>query len=80
MIILYVSQKCISNVLRIHNPGIMALLKWSRIASSENLHFQRFFLSFPAQKAVFVRKYKPFIGLDGFHFRGKFGGVMLIIV
>ncbi|KAK0606515.1 hypothetical protein LWI29_038513 [Acer saccharum] len=39
--------------------------------------FQRFFLSFNAQLTGFIRGCKPFIGLDGCHLKGPYGGVLL---
>ncbi|TXG50735.1 hypothetical protein EZV62_023259 [Acer yangbiense] len=39
--------------------------------------FQRFFLSFQAQKEGFMFGCRPFIGVDGCHLKGKFPGVLL---
>ncbi|KAL5861787.1 hypothetical protein ACOSQ4_003083 [Xanthoceras sorbifolium] len=39
--------------------------------------FQRFFLSFQAQKEGFIKGCRPFLGVDGCHLKGKFPGVLL---
>ncbi|TXG69669.1 hypothetical protein EZV62_004604 [Acer yangbiense] len=39
--------------------------------------FQRFFLSFEAQKKGIMEGCMPFIGIDGFHLKGPYGGVLL---
>ncbi|TXG51314.1 hypothetical protein EZV62_023838 [Acer yangbiense] len=42
--------------------------------------FQRMFLSFEAQKLGFLVGYRSFIGVDGCHLKGPFGGVLLSAV
>ncbi|KAK3226763.1 hypothetical protein Dsin_006625 [Dipteronia sinensis] len=42
--------------------------------------FQRMFLSFEAQKLGFLEDCRPFIGVDGCHLKGPFGGVLLSAV
>ncbi|KAK1570739.1 hypothetical protein Q3G72_006431 [Acer saccharum] len=42
--------------------------------------FQRMFLSFEAQKLGFLEGCRPFIGVDGCHLKGPFGGVLLSAV
>ncbi|KAK0597773.1 hypothetical protein LWI29_028476 [Acer saccharum] len=42
--------------------------------------FHRLFLSFEAQKLGFLEGCRPFIGLDGCHLKGPFGGVLLSAV
>ena len=41
---------------------------------------QRMFLSFEAQKIGFMEGCRPFIGVDGCHLKGPFGGVLLSAV
>ena len=42
--------------------------------------FQRIFLSFQPQKVGFLEGCRPFIGVDGCHLKGPFGGVLLSTV
>ncbi|KAK0608510.1 hypothetical protein LWI29_031788 [Acer saccharum] len=42
--------------------------------------FQRIFLSFEPQKVGFLEGCRPFIGVDGCHLKGPFGGVLLSAV
>ncbi|KAK3221868.1 hypothetical protein Dsin_008893 [Dipteronia sinensis] len=65
------------NIVRITNPGSIALEKVQRPALGAPAHFQRFFLSFYSQKAGYLAGCRPFIGLDGCHLKGPFGGVLL---
>ncbi|KAL5802961.1 hypothetical protein ACOSQ4_031266 [Xanthoceras sorbifolium] len=58
------------------NPGSVAYI---RMQQSEPT-FQRFFLSFHAQKHGFLGGCRPFIGLDGCHLKGPLGGVLLAAV
>ncbi|TXG72622.1 hypothetical protein EZV62_001201 [Acer yangbiense] len=42
--------------------------------------FQRFFISFEAQRLGFIEGCRPFIGIDGCHLKGSYGGVLLSAV
>ena len=42
--------------------------------------FHRMFLSFDAQKLGFLEGCRPFIGVDGCHLKGPYGGVLLSAV
>ncbi|TXG46980.1 hypothetical protein EZV62_026274 [Acer yangbiense] len=42
--------------------------------------FHRFFLSFEAQRMGFMEGCRPFIGIDGCHLKGPYGGVLLSAV
>nr|XP_048332880.1 uncharacterized protein LOC125423256 [Ziziphus jujuba var. spinosa] len=72
------------NILLCKNPDTMVQvkchIKCHRNYISENPVFQRYFLSFPAQKDGFLKGYRPFIGIDGCHLKGQFGGVLLTAV
>ena len=46
----------------------------------EKCLFQRFFVAFPAQRNAFLNGCRPFIGIDGCHLKGKYGGVLLAAV
>ncbi|KAK2654448.1 hypothetical protein Ddye_014304 [Dipteronia dyeriana] len=39
--------------------------------------FQRFYLSFQAQKDGYLQGYRPFIGLDGCHLKSPYEGILL---
>ncbi|XP_060668073.1 uncharacterized protein LOC107412125 [Ziziphus jujuba] len=68
------------NILLCKNPDTMVQVKCHRNYIFENPVFQRFFLSFPAQKDGFLKGCRPFIGVDGCHLKGQFGGVLLVAV
>ena len=38
------------------------------------------FVAFPAQRNAFLNGCRPFIGIDGCHLKGKYGGVLLAAV
>ncbi|XP_028063588.1 uncharacterized protein LOC114266862 [Camellia sinensis] len=42
--------------------------------------FQRIFISFDAMKAGFINGCRPFIGVDGCHLKGPYGGVLILAV
>ncbi|CAL5403478.1 unnamed protein product [Camellia sinensis] len=42
--------------------------------------FQRIFISFDAMKAWFINGCRPFIGVDGCHLKGPYGGVLISAV
>ncbi|XP_024037036.1 uncharacterized protein LOC107174971 [Citrus sinensis] len=50
------------------------------VSIPDKVLFQRFFVSFPAQKNAFLNGYRPFIEVDGCHLKGKYGGVLLAAV
>ncbi|KAK1570588.1 hypothetical protein Q3G72_004156 [Acer saccharum] len=52
------------------NPGSTAYLHLLEPTTT----FQRFFLSFEAQKKGFMEGCRPFIGIDGCHLKGPYGG------
>ena len=39
--------------------------------------FKRMYIRYNAQKVGFLGGYRPFIGLDGCHLKGRFGGQLL---
>ncbi|TXG57121.1 hypothetical protein EZV62_018434 [Acer yangbiense] len=61
---------CIVNVC---NPGSAVHIRLQQPEPT----FQRFFISFEAQRAGFLGGCRPFIGLDGCHLKGPYGGVLL---
>ena len=42
--------------------------------------FKRLFIMFSAMKMGFIQGCKPFLGLDGTHLKGAFGGVLLVAI
>ncbi|XP_028068653.1 uncharacterized protein LOC114271231 [Camellia sinensis] len=44
---------------------------------SSNPVFKRIFISFEAMKIGFVNRYRPFIGVNGCHLKGPYGGVLI---
>ncbi|KAF7140525.1 hypothetical protein RHSIM_Rhsim06G0101100 [Rhododendron simsii] len=60
------------------NPGSLVKLEIEKIPSNVNLPtFKRMFISFAAIQQGFKDGCRPFIGLDGCHLKGPFGGVLL---
>ncbi|KAL7259017.1 hypothetical protein ACSBR1_005010 [Camellia fascicularis] len=47
---------------------------------SSNPVFERIFISFEAMKTGFVNGCRPFIGVDGCHLKGSYGGVLISTV
>ncbi|KAK2654283.1 hypothetical protein Ddye_014139 [Dipteronia dyeriana] len=58
------------------NPGSAAYI---HLQTDTNI-FQRIFVCFEAQKRGFLEGCKPFIGIDGCHLKGPYGGVILSAV
>ncbi|XP_027166474.1 uncharacterized protein LOC113766485 [Coffea eugenioides] len=72
-------------------PKYVALLRQYNLQSICKIHydrpnllveprFLRIFISFRAQKTGFLEGCRPFIGFDGCHLKGPFGGVLLTAV
>jgi len=59
------------------NPGSTAYITVDRHEISHNPVFKRFFLSMAAMKMGFKKGCRQFIGLDGCHLKGPYGGVLL---
>lgn len=50
------------------------------VSYPEKCLFQRFFVAFLVQKNAYLNGCRPFIGIDGCHLKGKYGGVLLAAV
>ena len=37
-------------------------------------------MSLPAQRNAFLNRCRPYIGIDGCHLRGEFGGILMVAV
>ncbi|KAH9801496.1 hypothetical protein KPL71_001059 [Citrus sinensis] len=59
--------------------GKMTLYR-AKVKAKLEVLFHRFFVAFPAQKNAFLNGCRPFIGVDGCHLKGKYGGVLLAVV
>ncbi|KAL5744179.1 hypothetical protein ACOSQ2_027295 [Xanthoceras sorbifolium] len=70
------------HIFREKNPGSSCYLDTIRYNSNPNIpaHFQRFFLSFYAQKMGYLEGCRPFIGLDGCHLKGQLEGILLCAI
>ncbi|XP_050249295.1 uncharacterized protein LOC126696648 [Quercus robur] len=55
-------------------------MQLDRLDITQNPTFKRFFVCFEAMRKGFVEACRPFIGLDGCHLKGNFGGVLLVAV
>ncbi|KAF7150533.1 hypothetical protein RHSIM_Rhsim02G0213500 [Rhododendron simsii] len=62
------------------NPGSLVKINVERLTPTSNPMFQRFFIAFDAMISGFKAGCRPFIGLDGCHLKGPYGGVLLAAV
>lgn len=79
----YQSLRDYAQVLRERNPDVLVKMKFESGFDKNRrpiLKFQRFMFSFPALKDGFIYGCRWFIGLDGCHLKGSFGGVLLSAV
>ncbi|XP_074269236.1 uncharacterized protein LOC141592455 [Silene latifolia] len=61
------------------NPGSITGITWTRPENPQvNPLFKKIFISFEAMKEGFINGCRPFIGVDGTHLKGKFGGTLLV--
>ncbi|KAL5779013.1 hypothetical protein ACOSQ2_009750 [Xanthoceras sorbifolium] len=65
---------------RERNPGSTCFLKTITSTFGAPARFQRFFISFEAQKHGFLFGCRSFIGLDRCHLKGKHPGVLLAAI
>ena len=62
------------------DPGAVCKVLCDPISILNKVLFQRFFVTFPAQTNAYLNGCRPFIGVDGCHLKGKYGGVLLAAV
>ena len=67
-------------LLRQSNPGSLCKVHYDRPNLLVEPRFLRLFISFKGQKDGFLTGCRPFIGFDGCHLKGNFGGVLLTAV
>ncbi|XP_027183945.1 uncharacterized protein LOC113782241 [Coffea eugenioides] len=67
-------------LLRQYNPQSICKIHYDRPNLLVEPRFLRIFVSFRAQKTGFLEGCRPFIGFDGCHLKGPFGGVLLTAV
>ncbi|KAK3230734.1 hypothetical protein Dsin_002615 [Dipteronia sinensis] len=68
------------HIIKKRNPSSLAYLQTITPVPGGPTLFQRFFLSFTAQKDGFLYDCMPFIGLDACHLKGKFSGLLMSAV
>ncbi|KAK9211410.1 hypothetical protein WN943_000786 [Citrus x changshan-huyou] len=75
-------QKLFEYAAAIHkaDPGAICKVLCDGVSIPDKVLFQRFFVSFPAQRNAFLNGCRPFIGVDGCHLKGKYGGVLLAAI
>ncbi|GAV63327.1 hypothetical protein CFOL_v3_06846, partial [Cephalotus follicularis] len=61
-----------------HAKSCSYLYKYAEMISP--LFFKRIFFCFYSVKVGFLKGCRPFLGLDGCHLIGPFGGVLLVVV
>ncbi|KAL0001515.1 hypothetical protein SO802_015296 [Lithocarpus litseifolius] len=69
-----------ANVVLETNPGSIAKIQYERPNIAMNPILKRFFLCFDAMKKGFINGCRPFLGIDGCHLKGPFGGVLLAAI
>lgn len=70
------------------NPGSVVIIEREPRNSTEvmknpkkcNPMFKRIFVAFEARQTGFISGCRPFIGMDGCHLKGPFGGVLLAAI
>lgn len=62
------------------NPGSLFKMQYDRPSLTVNPMFQRLFVCFEAMKAGFLNGCRPFLGIDGCHLKGPYGGVLIFAV
>ena len=62
------------------NPGAICKVLCDAVFILDKVLFQKFFVSFPAQRKAFLNGCRSFIRVDGCHLKGKYGGVLLVTV
>nr|XP_027101234.1 uncharacterized protein LOC113720767 [Coffea arabica] len=67
-------------LLRQSNPGSLCKVHYDRPNLLVEPRFLRLFISFKGQKDGFLTGCRSFIGFDGCHLKGNFGGVLLTAV
>ena len=79
---LYRAKKKALEVIEVRksNPESLVKIQCGRITPSHNPVFKRFFISFDAVRTGFMAGCRPFIGIDGCHCKGPFGGVLLAAI
>ena len=60
--------------------GAICKVLCDSVSIPDKVLIQRFFVSFPVQRNAFLNGCRPFIGVDGCHLKGKYGGVLLAVV
>ncbi|KAH9671368.1 SWIM-type domain-containing protein [Citrus sinensis] len=75
-------EKLFQYAAAIHRAELGAICKvlCDAVTVLEKCLFQRFFVAFLAQRNAFLNGCRLFIGIDGCHLKGKFGGVLLAVV
>ena len=72
-----------AQILKQRNPNMLVKMKFVSSFDRDRspaLKFRRFILSFATLKNGFINGCRWFIGLDGCHLKGPFGGVLLLAV
>ncbi|KAK9227179.1 hypothetical protein WN943_012228 [Citrus x changshan-huyou] len=75
-------QKLFEYAAAIHKAvlGVICKVLCDSVSIPDKVLFQRFFVSFPAQRNAFLNGCRPFIGVDRCHLKGKYGGVLLAAI
>ncbi|KAF8400180.1 hypothetical protein HHK36_013476 [Tetracentron sinense] len=69
-----------AEVVRETNSSSLVKIEYDRLNLNVNPKFKRFFICFEAMKNGFLEGCRPFIGLDGCHLKGPYGGVLLAAI
>ncbi|KAH7865768.1 hypothetical protein Vadar_010984 [Vaccinium darrowii] len=62
------------------NPGTLFKMQFNRPDITQNPMFMRLFVPFEAMINGFLNGCRPFIGIDGCHLKGPYGGVLISAV
>ena len=73
----FVVLRCYVHMVLKTNPGSLAKIKSKVVDTDSPPVFERIFIAFHGCVAGFIAGCRPFIGFDGCHLKGAYGGVLL---
>ena len=67
-----------AEMIRVTNVGSKVILQTKITKPNTQPKFKRIYVRYNTQKVGFLGGCKPFVGLDGYHLKGKFSGHILM--
>ena len=69
-----------AEIIRRTNVGSKVIIQAEMENENAEPKFKRMYIRYNAQKASFLGGCRPFVGLDGCHLKGRFGGQLLFVI